>query len=28
VSLALYNSLQDIQYGRAEDKFGWTIVVE
>lgn len=24
----LYNSLQDIQYGRAEDKFGWTIVVE
>ena len=27
-SLALYNSLQDIQYGRAEDKFGWTIVVE
>lgn len=28
VSLALYNRLQDIQYGRAEDKFGWTIVVE
>ena len=28
VSLALYNSLQDIQYGRAEDKFSWTIVVE
>ena len=27
-SLALYNRLQDIQYGRAEDKFGWTIVVE
>ncbi len=27
-SLALYNRLQDIQYGRAEDKFGWIIVVE
>ena len=27
-SLALYNRLQDIQYGRAEDKFGWTLVVE
>ena len=26
--LALYNKLQDIQYGRAEDKFGWTVVVE
>ena len=26
--LALYNKLQDIQYGRADDKFGWTIVVE
>ena len=26
--LKLYNALQDIQYGRAEDKFGWTIVVE
>lgn len=26
--LALYNRLQDIQYGRAEDKFGWTMVVE
>ena len=26
--LALYNRLQDIQYGRAEDKFNWTIVVE
>ena len=28
VSLKLYNALQDIQYGRAEDKFGWTRVVE
>ena len=28
VSLALYNRLQDIQYGRAEDKFGWNVVVE
>ena len=27
-SLALYNRLQDIQYGRAEDKFGWTLIVE
>ena len=26
--LALYNRLQDIQYGRAEDKFGWTIEIE
>ena len=26
--LALYNKLQDIQYGRAEDKFGWTIEIE
>ena len=26
--LALYNRLQDIQYGRAEDKFGWTLVIE
>ena len=26
--LALYNKLQDIQYGRADDKFGWTIIVE
>jgi hypothetical protein len=24
----LYNRLQDIQYGRAEDKFNWTVVVE
>lgn len=28
VSLTLYNKLRDIQYGRAEDKFGWTTVVE
>ena len=28
VSLALYNRLRDIQYGRAEDKFGWTVIVE
>ena len=28
VSLALYNRVQDIQYGRAEDKFGWNIIVE
>ena len=27
-SLALYNRLQDIQYGRVEDKFGWNIIVE
>ena len=26
--LALYNALQDIQYGRAEDKFGWVTIVE
>ena len=26
--LALYNKLQNIQYGRCEDKFGWTMVVE
>ena len=26
--LALYNKLQDIQYGRCEDKYGWTTVVE
>ena len=25
---ALYDRLQDIQYGRAEDKFGWTLEVE
>ena len=23
-SMKLYNALQDIQYGRAEDVFGWT----
>ena len=28
VSLALYNRLRDIQYGRAEAKFGWTVIVE
>ena len=28
ISLELYNRLQDIQYGRVEDKFGWTVVVE
>ena len=28
VSLALYNRLRDIQYGRAEDKFSWTVIVE
>ncbi len=28
ISLALYNKLRDIQYGRAEDKFGWNTVVE
>lgn len=28
ICLALYTSLQDIQYGRAEDKFGWTMIVE
>ncbi len=28
-SMKLYNALQDIQYGRAEDKYGWcTIVAE
>ncbi|MFI3318988.1 MAG: branched-chain amino acid aminotransferase [Rikenellaceae bacterium] len=27
-SLAMYQQLLDIQYGRAEDKYGWTIVVE
>ena len=26
--LALYSRLQDIQYGRAEDKFGWTVKVQ
>ncbi|MBQ2992316.1 MAG: branched-chain amino acid aminotransferase [Alistipes sp.] len=28
VLLDLYHSLQDIQYGRAEDKYGWCIIVE
>ncbi len=28
VSLELYNRLQDIQYGRAEDKYGWCTFVE
>lgn len=27
ISMQLYTSLQDIQYGRAEDKHGWTTVV-
>lgn len=27
VSLELYNRLRDIQYGRAEDKFGWNTIV-
>lgn len=26
-SMALYNKLQDIQYGRAEDKYGWCTIV-
>jgi branched-chain amino acid aminotransferase len=26
--LKLYNALQDIQYGRAEDVFGWAKLVE
>lgn len=28
VSLELYTRLQDIQYGRAEDKYGWCTIVE
>lgn len=28
VLLDLYQSLQDVQYGRAEDKHGWTVLVE
>lgn len=28
VLLDLYRSLQDIQYGRTEDKYGWCIIVE
>jgi branched-chain amino acid aminotransferase len=27
VLLDLYNTLQDIQYGRVEDKYGWTVEV-
>ena len=27
-SQKMYNMLQDIQYGRAEDKYGWTTIVE
>ena len=27
-SMKMYNALQDIQYGRAEDTFGWTRVIE
>jgi branched-chain amino acid aminotransferase len=27
-SLELYTQLQDIQYGRREDKYGWCVVVE
>lgn len=27
-SMRLYNALRDIQYGRAEDTFGWTRIVE
>ncbi len=26
--VAMYNKLQDIQYGRCEDKYGWTVIVE
>ena len=26
--LKLYNRLQDIQYGREDDKFGWNIIIE
>ena len=28
VLLDLYNTLQNIQYGRVEDKFGWCVLVE
>jgi hypothetical protein len=24
----MYNKLRDIQYGRCEDPYGWTVVVE
>ena len=27
-SMKMYNALQDIQYGRVEDLFGWTRVIE
>lgn len=27
-SMKMYNTLQDIQYGRADDPFGWTRIVE
>ena len=26
--LEMYNKLQDIQYGRCDDPYGWTLVVE
>ncbi len=26
--VAMYNKLQDIQYGRCEDTYGWTVIVE
>ncbi|MFR9503420.1 MAG: branched-chain amino acid aminotransferase [Rikenellaceae bacterium] len=26
--IMMYNKLQDIQYGRCEDRYGWTVVVE
>ena len=28
VCMSLYNALRDIQYGRAEDKHGWCVIVE
>ena len=28
VSVALYNALKDIQYGRTQDCYGWTLIVE
>ena len=28
MSLALYNRLKDIQYGRAEDRYGWCTVID
>ena len=27
VLLDLYNTFQDIQYGRTEDKYGWTVLI-